>query len=128
MQHLSVQRYVRSTGIKKSWLIQQKMVYFISMDSISSMFDNKGELFKIAKAAQVVNSAQEVFNDRYQGISHHVRVLSCINGKLRIACTSSPVIQDIKMSETEIIEAVNQRLKTPQVQSILCLVNDPHMR
>lgn len=99
------------------------------MQHVSKMFDSsRGDLFRIAQSAHVVNIAQAVFDAAYPGISHHVRVISSVDGALRVASASSVVMSDIVLRESSFLTDINARLEVPSVQRIVCLVNDPSMR
>ncbi len=101
----------------------------MSMQPLSRMFDaSRGDLFRIAQSAHVVNVAQSVFDDAYPGISHHVRVISCVDGALRVASASSVVMSDIVLRESSFVADINTRFDVACVQRIVCLVNDPSMR
>ncbi|MAG12179.1 MAG: hypothetical protein CMI52_05260 [Parcubacteria group bacterium] len=92
------------------------------MDSLSSfMNDGQSQVFKIARAAQAVSRAQEVFDELYPGVAAHVRVISLKDDVLRVAAPASAVISDIQLRGVDIKRLLNERVSPFSVSRIVCL-------
>ncbi len=92
------------------------------MDSLSSfMSEGQSQMFHIARAAQAVSRAQELFDELYPGVSAHVRVISLKDDVLRVATPASAVISDIQLRGMEIKRLLNERVSPLCVSRIVCL-------
>jgi len=92
------------------------------------MSGNNAQMFKIARSAQAVSHAQNIFNGLYPGVSAHVRVISFSGGVLKIATSASAVIADIRLQEKGIKEKINKVLNPLIVERIVCLASGGEMR
>ena len=86
----------------------------MSLDHINESLGkrlNQRSLAVTATAAFVCHMANEVSNGRF-------KVVSFKNGTLTLAASSSAAAQDLKFQQAELLDQINQKLKTSLVKSL----------
>lgn len=75
------------------------------------------------EAAQVVEYTQEALTELFgEDLSQHARPLFLKNRTLTISCSSSVIVQEIRLNQTSIVEKINEKFGKIEVDRIRYLV------
>lgn len=88
-------------------------------DTLSSRFTQKGPLKKQLEDSQVVEEAKIVLSEIFGAeLSTQATPLFLKNRTLTISCSSSAIAQEIRLTQNQIVEKLNERLGRNEVDRI----------
>ncbi len=87
-------------------------------DALHKRMERQSPLKKQIEASQVIECAQKVFNDLFPAEALQVKPLFLKNRTLTITCGSSVIAQEIRLSQTVIVERINTLIGKSEVDRI----------
>lgn len=79
----------------------------------------KGILQKQVEASQAVVYAEEVFAELFsEDLAKHAKPLFLKNRTLTVTCSSSALAQEIRLNQAKIVESINKKLGSDEVDRI----------
>ncbi|HYE59836.1 MAG TPA: DUF721 domain-containing protein [Candidatus Kapabacteria bacterium] len=87
-------------------------------DALQNKISSQTPLKKQVEASQVVQYAEEVFQELFGGEAKNVKALFLKNRTLTITCTSSVIAQEIRLNQPSIVQKINDKLGKVEVDRI----------
>ena len=88
-------------------------------NTLHQKMQKDGELKKQLEASGIVEIAQGVLAEMFgQEQAKHTKPLFLKNRTLTISCTSSAVAQEVRLNQLSIVEKINEKLGTNEVDRI----------
>jgi len=88
-------------------------------DALQNKMKSKGSLQKQVEASQAVIFAEEVFSKLFPSdLAKHAKPLFLKNRTLTVTCSSSALAQEIRLNQTKIVDEINKKLGSNEVDRI----------
>ncbi|MFA5210901.1 MAG: DUF721 domain-containing protein [Patescibacteria group bacterium] len=92
-------------------------------NTIDQIFNKNNSLKKQIESAELIEKSKEVFEEFFGNeLAHEIRPLFLKNRTLTVSCSGSVVAQEIRLNQADLVEKINLKIGTNEIDRLRYLV------